>query len=75
LPYRWRELSAGEYARSVGAQLPERRLVITGIAPRYFVRDFVVLPSRTQTCARLGAEAGADVSAACLRNQVPWRQC
>ena len=73
-PYRWRDLSAPEFARSVGALLADGSdpsgvslspATLLGLGPG----DAVVLPSPNgSTCAALAAETGADVFAACLRN-------
>jgi 2-phosphosulfolactate phosphatase len=73
-PYRWRDESATEFARSVGAHLAgasNRDGLSLSPLSLLALRDgeAVVLPSPNgSTCAVLAAEVGATVIAGCLRN-------
>ncbi|MGH3038340.1 MAG: 2-phosphosulfolactate phosphatase [Gaiellaceae bacterium] len=73
-PYRWRDASASDFARSVDAELAdESRLGGPSLSPARLASlrsgDRVVLPSPNgSTCAAIASEAGATVVAGCLRN-------
>jgi 2-phosphosulfolactate phosphatase len=72
-PYRWRDASAAGFAAGVGAMLADGAAGRPSLSPASLLPleagTAVVLPSPNgSTCAALGAEAGATVVAACLRN-------
>jgi 2-phosphosulfolactate phosphatase len=73
-PYRWRDDSAAQFAKEVGAVLADGRdptgLSLSAVRLRSLAEgERVVLPSPNgSTCAVVAAERGATVVAACLRN-------
>jgi 2-phosphosulfolactate phosphatase len=75
-PYRWRDESAHDFARSLGAHLadgsdPDGPSLSPSSLRGFGPDDSIVLPSPNgSTCAVLAAEAGANVVAGCLRNAV-----
>ena len=72
-PWRWRDESAGEFARSVDAHLADGKPGAASLSPGSLAAldpgSRVVLPSPNGgACAVTAAERGLSVVAACLRN-------
>jgi 2-phosphosulfolactate phosphatase len=72
-PYRYKDQSAVTFARSVGAELADKRGKTPSLSPSSLFNlrpgSCIVLPSPNgSTCTVVAAQAGASVIAGCLRN-------